>query len=400
LPSKCKLTMISDTRHSKLFFSWSLAVLTHICQYQSLSANDKFSTSCARLDGQLEPDSESLLQVRQQRMAYGAAEIRDDMTVNRNGQSIDKLASLPTAVPSAALATPNETSPVSPEGARLTVDAAKTVLAQPESARPFDAAGRTVVVTGGSKGIGKGIASVFAKAGARVLINSRHFAEAQETADLIVAAGGVASAFEGDVSVEADMLELVKVAAERYGGIDVLVANAGIYPPKLLEKMELEDWNQLMDANLRGTFLSTKAAIPYLKQSPFGRIILTSSITGPITGFPGFTHYGATKAGQLGFMRSASVELAKYNITVNAIMPGNVLVDSLADLGPEYITKTEAVIPLQRFGTVEEMGYACLFLASKEAAFMTGQTIVLDGGQTLVENPTFKDEWEQILQMQ
>ena len=124
---------------------------------------------------------------------------------------------------------------------------------------------------------------------------------------------------------------------------------------------------------------------PYLKKSSQGRIVITSSITGPITGFPGWTHYGASKAGQLGFLQTAAIELAKYGITVNAVVPGNIVTEGLEGLGEDYLKTMTASIPLKRLGSVEDVGYAALFLASKEAAFITGQTIVVDGGQILPE---------------
>jgi 3-oxoacyl-[acyl-carrier protein] reductase len=117
-----------------------------------------------------------------------------------------------------------------------------------------------------------------------------------------------------------------------------------------------------------------------------GRIILTSSITGPITGYPGWSHYGASKAGQLGFMRTAAIELAPRNITVNAVLPGNIFTEGLAGLGADYIASMEASIPLKRLGSVEDIANAALFLASEEAAYITGQTITVDGGQTLPES--------------
>jgi len=129
-----------------------------------------------------------------------------------------------------------------------------------------------------------------------------------------------------------------------------------------------------------------KAAIPYLKTSDQGRIILTSSITGPVTGFPGWTHYGATKAGQLGFMRTACIELARYGITVNAVLPGNILTEGLIGMGEEYQKTMAASIPLKKLGTVEDIGYAALYFASKEAGYVTGQTIIVDGGQILPES--------------
>ena len=116
-------------------------------------------------------------------------------------------------------------------------------------------------------------------------------------------------------------------------------------------------------------------------------MILTSSITGPITGYPGWTHYGASKAGQLGFMRTAAIELAGDKITVNAVLPGNIMTEGLAALGEEYVSGMTSAIPLRRLGTVDEIGYAALFLASDEAGYITGQTLVVDGGQVLPESP-------------
>ena len=244
-------------------------------------------------------------------------------------------------------------------------------------------AGRSVVVTGGSKGIGKGIARVFANAGARVALVSRHREEGAATAAEL---GNGAIAVAGDVTDEASLAAAFGEVAEAFGGIDVLCANAGIFPPNRLEEMSGEAWDFVMDTNLKGTFLSVKAALPWLKKSDQGRIVITSSITGPVTGYPGWTHYGATKAGQLGFMRTACIELAKYGITVNAVMPGNVKTEGLADLGADYEASMAASIPLKRLGTVEDIGNAALYFASKEAGYVTGQTIVVDGGQILPES--------------
>jgi 3-oxoacyl-[acyl-carrier protein] reductase len=142
----------------------------------------------------------------------------------------------------------------------------------------------------------------------------------------------------------------------------------------------------VLGCNLKGTFLSVKACLPYLKESDGGRVVITSSITGPITGFPGWTHYGASKAGQLGFLKTAAIELAKYGITINAVMPGNIVTEGLEGLGAEYLKTMAASIPLKRLGSVEDIGNAALFFASKEAAYITGQTIVVDGGQILPES--------------
>ena len=244
--------------------------------------------------------------------------------------------------------------------------------------------GKSVIVTGASKGIGKGIARVFARdGGARVLVVSRHLKEAEATAKEL---GNGASGFAADVTKAEDMAAMAKAAADRYGGVDVLCANAGVFPQVKIEEMTAAQWDDTFATNLKGCFLSVQACIPYLKKSSQGRIIITSSITGAVTGFPGWSHYGATKAGQLGFMRTACIELAKYGITVNAVLPGNIVTEGLQDLGDAYMKSMAASVPLKRLGDVEDIGHAALFFASKEAAYITGQTIIVDGGQILPES--------------
>jgi 3-oxoacyl-[acyl-carrier protein] reductase len=247
-------------------------------------------------------------------------------------------------------------------------------------------AGRSVIVTGGSKGIGKGIARVFARNGAKVLVVSRNLSEAEAAAEEIQREGGTASGFSADVTKFADAQAFAEAAQARHGGIDVLCANAGIFPQGTIEELSPEDWDQVLDTNLKGTFLSLKACLPGLKASDLGRVVITSSITGPVTGFPGWTHYGASKAGQLGFLRTACLELAKYKITVNAVLPGNIKTEGLVALGEDYLRSMADSIPLKALGEVEDIGYAALFLASKEAGYITGQTIIVDGGQILPES--------------
>jgi 3-oxoacyl-[acyl-carrier protein] reductase len=249
---------------------------------------------------------------------------------------------------------------------------------------PID--GRTVLVTGGTRGIGKGIAGVFARAGANVVVNGRD-AETGEAAvrDLSGQAGDVAYV-GGDISNAGDCERLAEATVARFGGIDVLCANAGVFPDVKLADMTEDDIDAIFATNVKGCMLTVKACLPHLERSGHGRVILTSSITGPITGFPGWSHYGATKAAQLGFLRTACIELAPKGITINAVLPGNVVSEGLEDLGEDYLASMTASIPLGRLGAVEEIGAAALFLATDEAGYITGQTIVVDGGQTLPES--------------
>jgi len=246
---------------------------------------------------------------------------------------------------------------------------------------------KSVIVTGGSKGIGKGIARVFARQGADVTIAARG-TEAGEAA----AAELGATFAQCDVSDWDSVKAMVNGAAARTGGIDILCANAGAFPQTKIVDMDPAEWDQVMATNLRSAFLCVKACIPYFEKAIKGRVVLTSSITGPVTGYPGWSHYGASKAGQLGFLKTAAMELSKYNTTINAVMPGNIYTEGLQDLGQEYLDTMAASIPLRRLGDVEDIGNAALFFASDEAAYITGQQIVVDGGQIIPESLESLDE--------
>lgn len=243
--------------------------------------------------------------------------------------------------------------------------------------------GKSVIVTGGSKGIGRGIASIFANQGAKVTIASR----GEEALKAASTEMGENVRYEVcDVSDWNSVKTMVENTAQAQGGIDIFCANAGAFPQTKIVDMDPSEWDQVMSTNLRSSFLAVKACIPYFEKAGKGRVVLTSSITGPITGFPGWAHYGASKAGQLGFLKTAAMELARYNTTINAVMPGNIYTEGLQDLGQEYLDAMAASIPLKRLGVVEDIGNAALFFASDEAAYITGQQIVVDGGQIIPES--------------
>ncbi|HEY7988819.1 MAG TPA: 3-oxoacyl-ACP reductase FabG [Lapillicoccus sp.] len=247
-------------------------------------------------------------------------------------------------------------------------------------------AGRSAIVTGGSRGIGRGIADRLATAGVNVLVTGRD----QDNLDACVAelAGrrGTVSGLAADVTSPDDCARVVAVALERHGGLDIVCANAGIYPSGRIEDLTPEDIEQVIGVNVKGTFFIVQAALSPLTASGHGRVVVTSSITGPITGYPGWSHYGASKAAQLGFIRTAAMELAPKQITINAVLPGNIVTEGLADLGQEYLDSMASAIPAGRLGTVADIGNAALFFATDEAAYITGQTLVVDGGQVLPES--------------
>lgn len=246
--------------------------------------------------------------------------------------------------------------------------------------------GKSVIVTGGSKGIGKGIARVFARQGAKVMIAARGAEAAEVAVAEIKAEGGTAAYTICDVTDWDSVQALIGATVEAFGGVDILCANAGIFPQVKMIDMDPADWDDVMATNLRSTFLCVKACIPVFEKAGKGRVVLTSSITGPVTGFPGWSHYGASKAGQLGFLKTAAMELSRYNTTINAVMPGNIYTEGLQDLGEAYLNTMAASIPLKRLGDVEDIGNAALFFASDEAGYITGQQIVVDGGQILPES--------------
>ncbi|MCI0430861.1 MAG: SDR family oxidoreductase [Rhodospirillales bacterium] len=246
--------------------------------------------------------------------------------------------------------------------------------------------GRAALVIGAARGIGAGIAERFAEEGARLVI-----ADTEAEAGLATARRLAAVFVETDIARKADAERAVALAVARFGRLDILVQNAGIYPWTLIEDIEPEEWDMVLGVNLRGTYLAARAALPPMRAQGYGRMVFTSSITGPRVTSPGHGHYSASKAGINGFIRAAALEFSAYGITVNGIEPGNILTEGMkAHRSPDFIRTMEEAVPLGRLGTPRDVANAALFLASDEASYITGTTIVVDGGQTLPEGKDFR----------
>ena len=241
--------------------------------------------------------------------------------------------------------------------------------------------GRTALITGASRGIGRATAVRLAKDGAKIAVNYRGNAgAAEETKRLVEQAGSSATLVQGDVSVEADADRVVKEAVAAGGGkLDILVNNAGTTRDDLLIRMTAEQWDTVLDLNLRGAFLVTRAAMRPMMKQRYGRIVNVSSVAG-VSGNAGQANYASAKAGLIGFTKTVAREMASRNITCNAVAPGFVPTDLTNALIGQMEQTILKQIPLGRFGTVEDVAGAIAFLVSDEAAYITGQVLQVDGG--------------------
>lgn len=249
---------------------------------------------------------------------------------------------------------------------------------------------RVALVIGAARGIGAGIAERFIEEGAKVVIADTELPAGKATAKRL-GAPDKARFVKADIAKKADAEAAVAAVLDAFGKLDILVQNAGIYPWTLIENIEPEEWDAVLGVNLRGTFLAARAALGPMREAGYGRMVFTSSITGPRVTSPGHGHYSASKAGINGFIKSAALEFAGYGITVNGVEPGNILTEGMkAHRSKEFIKMMEDAVPLGRLGRPRDVADAVLFLASDEAAYITGTTIVVDGGQTLPEGKDFK----------
>ena len=242
---------------------------------------------------------------------------------------------------------------------------------------------RIAIVTGGSRGIGKAIALELAKRGATVVVNYvSSDKSAKEVVDSIKADGGEALAIKADVSDFNQAAGLINKTIEEFGKIDILVNNAGITRDTLIMMMSEKDWDDVQRINLKGNFNCSKAAVRHMMRKRYGRIINISSVSGQM-GNAGQTNYSASKAGQIGFTKALAREIAPRNITVNAVAAGFVETDIWDGVPEEIREGMLEMIPLKRKGEPEEIAYAVAFLASDEAAYITGQCLAIDGGMAM-----------------
>ncbi len=240
--------------------------------------------------------------------------------------------------------------------------------------------GQVVLVTGGSRGIGRATAAAFGRAGAQVALTYRsQKSDADAVVQEIVDGGGEAFALQADITDPAASAAIVDAVVKRWGRLDVLVNNAGITRDTLVMRMSEADWDVVIQTNLRGPFLTSKAALrPMLKQR-YGRIVNVSSIAG-VAGNAGQANYSAAKAGLIGLTKALAKEVGSRNITVNAVAPGFITTDLTKDLPSELLERARLAAATQRIGTPEDVAPAIVFLASKEASYITGQVLGIDGG--------------------
>lgn len=246
----------------------------------------------------------------------------------------------------------------------------------------FDFNQKVVLITGASKGIGKEIALRFAAAGAHTCLLSRSETALKAVADEIRAGGGVAEVYALDVSSLADFTEVVSQIVKTHGVVDVLINNAGITKDNLIMRMKEEDWDQVIDIDLKGIFNGIKAVTRPMMKVKCGRIINISSVVG-LTGNAGQCNYAAAKAGIIGLTKAAAKELGSRSITVNAVAPGYIQTEMTDNLDEKVKQELKNNIPLGRLGTTEDVAHLVMFLASAEAAYITGQTYNVDGGMVM-----------------
>ncbi len=253
--------------------------------------------------------------------------------------------------------------------------------------------GKVAIITGAGQGIGEGIARVFADEGAKVVVATRTEKNGAETVDRIKSAGGEAFLITTDIGAVDSAREVVDRTVAEYGQLDIMIHNAASFAMGAIEDYKEEDMEESFSVNLKACIRLSAACIPHFRKKKKGRLLFTSSVTGPRVAYPGLSYYAASKSGVNGFIRNAALELARHGITVNGVEPGYIRTPAMELLTDEQgIKQMEYYIPNGHLGEPEDIAYAMLYLASDEAGYVTGQTIVVDGGSTLPESPICMDE--------
>jgi len=259
---------------------------------------------------------------------------------------------------------------------------------------------KVAIITGAGQGIGAGIARVFAAAGAKIMIATRTASHGEATVESIEKAGGTAALCAVDIGELENVERAVAETADLWGGIDIMVHNAASFLGGPVEAYSEDDLETVLSVNLKACFRLSKAVIPFFKKRGGGRLLFTSSVTGPRVAMPGTSYYAASKGGMNAFIRTAAIELARDNITVNGVEPGFIRTAAMELLADEEGLKQMAkYIPAGYMGDPEDIAYCMLYLASDEARYITGQTICVDGGSTLPESPVFLEELEGIREL-
>jgi 3-oxoacyl-[acyl-carrier protein] reductase len=257
----------------------------------------------------------------------------------------------------------------------------------------FSLAGKVALITGGGRGIGAAIAQRMAQAGAQVMIANRTASAGEAVAQAIHASGGQAAALGCDIGQQAQATLAVQATVQRWGALDIVVHNAAVNTWGALEALSDETLDHTLAVNLKACFWLTQAALPHLRARGAGRILVTSSVTGPRVAMPGSAAYAASKAGVNGFIRSAALELAAERITVNGVEPGFIAKQGGSLLSnPARAAHIARHLPAGELGQPDDIAHAMCFLASDAARYITGQTLVVDGGATLPESPAFAED--------
>ena len=264
-----------------------------------------------------------------------------------------------------------------------------------------DLTGKISIITGAGQGIGAGIARVFAAAGAKVMVVNRTPENGQRTVDEVHSAGGEAELCGLDIGSVESVQAAVDATVDKWGGVDIMVHNAASFLGGPVADYAEDDLETVLAVNLKACFRFSKAVLPHFRKRGGGRLLFTSSVTGPRVAMPGTSYYAASKGGMNAFIRTAALELARENITVNGVEPGFIRTAAMELLADEDALRHMAkYIPAGYMGSPEDIAHCMLYLASDEARYITGQTICIDGGSTLPESPVFLEELEGIKDLQ